>query len=371
MLIRSSAVAPFESLEDRIYEASVLPEFWRPVLRDFARFAESSEAIVVATDGAGSRFVTSSDHFAEMAQKHYAYPTARERTRRLLARRHAGFLGDVDVFDTVELESDPLFNEFLIPNGYGRGIATAIEITGGDTIIFHAEGPFSTAPFASKLVRRLDALRPHLARSALVSSRLAFEGVRTAVETLAALGFAACAVSGKGKVIVANGDFDRETQYWMTRGSSRVALADRRADLLLQEAIGAVAGGRTVSSIPLAASERHPAAVLHVVPVRRAAHDLFVNAAAILILTRSSAAPTAATPLLQALFDFSPTEAQLAARIAAGHTVERIALEEGKSVHTVRNQLKSVLAKTGCTRQVDLARLLAQLVPGGRSTPSV
>jgi len=359
-----SAVASIENLEERIYEASVLPEFWRPVLRDFARYAESSEAIVVATDGVNSRFVTSSDHFAEMAQKHYAYPTGRERTRRLLARRHAGFLGDVDVFEVAELESDLLFNEFLIPNGYGRGIATAIEVTGGDTIIFHAEGPFSTAPFASRLVRRLDALRPHLARSALVSSRLAFEGVRTAVETLAALGFAACAVKARGSVIVANEEFDRESHYWTTRGSSRIALADKRADQLLQEAIGAVAGGRTVSSIALGASERHPAAVLHVIPVRRAAHDLFVNSAAILVLTRSKTAPTAATPLLQALFDFSPTEASLAARIAAGQTVERIALEEGKSVHTVRNQLKSVLAKTGCTRQVDLARLLAQLVPG-------
>lgn len=358
-----SAVAPIENLEERIYEASVLPEFWRPVLRDFARYAESSEAIVVATDGVSSRFVTSSDHFAEMAQKHYAYPTARERTRRLLARRHAGFLGDVDVFDKAELQSDPLFNEFLIPNGYGRGIATAVEVTGGDTIIFHAEGPFSMAPSAPRLVRRLDALRPHLARSALVSSRLAFEGVRTAVETLAALGFAACAVKARGSVIVANEEFDRESHYWTTRGSSRIALADKRADQLLQEAIGAVAGGRTVSSIALGATERHPAAVLHVIPVRRAAHDLFVNSAAILVLTRARTAPTAATPLLQALFDFSPTEAALAARIAAGHTVERVALEEGKSVHTVRNQLKSVLAKTGCTRQVDLARLLAQLVP--------
>lgn len=359
-----SAGTPFENLEDRIYEASVLPEFWRPVLNDFARVAETTDAIVLAADGGGTRWVTSSDHFAEMVQKHYSYPTARERTRRLLARRHAGFLADLDVFDEAELQRDPLYNEFLIPNGYGRGIATAIEVPGGDTIIFHAEGPFSLAPLSQRLVRRLDSLRPHLARSALVSSRLAFERVRTAVDTLSALGFAACAVGSRGNVIFANNDFDLETQYWTTRGGGLVALADKRADQLLREAIGAVAGGRTVSSIALAASERHPAAVLHVVPVRRAAHDLFVNAAAILVLMRSSAAPTPATPLLQALFDFSPTEATLAARIAAGHTVERIALEDGKSVHTVRNQLKSVLAKTGCTRQVDLARLLAQLVPG-------
>jgi DNA-binding CsgD family transcriptional regulator len=36
-----------------------------------------------------------------------------------------------------------------------------------------------------------------------------------------------------------------------------------------------------------------------------------------------------------------------------------------KGVETVRSQLKSVLAKTGCRRQADLARLLGQLVPAG------
>ena len=116
-------------------------------------------------------------------------------------------------------------------------------------------------------------------------------------------------------------------------------------------------------SLPIPAQGDGTPAVLHVVPIRRAAHDLFTGSSAILVLSKPSSSATEATPLLQALFDLTPAEAAIAARIAAGETVERIALAAGKSVATVRNQLQSVLDKTGCRRQVDLARLLAQLVP--------
>lgn len=361
-----SAAGYGESLEDRIYEAAVLPEFWPDVLRDFALFADSRDAILIATNGAAYRWVSSSEHFSQMAMDHYAYPEAHERTRRLLALRRAGFVTDGDVFTPDEVAADPLFNEFLIPRGYGRGVATAVEVSRGETIVFHAEGEFHRGPYDPSLVLRLDALRPHLARSALLSARLAFERARTAVETLAGLGLAACAVTVSGAVLVANADFDAANAYWTTRGKDRVGLLDRRADQLLADALGSIASDRGVRSLPLIAGEETPPAVLHVVPIRRAAHDLFGQAAAILVLSRASSTPTDATPLLQALFDLSAAEADVASRIAAGQTVAHIALSSGKSGGTVRNQLKSVLAKTGCARQADLARLLTQLVP----TPS-
>ncbi|MFZ5673279.1 MAG: hypothetical protein ACOZAM_09990 [Pseudomonadota bacterium] len=55
----------------------------------------------------------------------------------------------------------------------------------------------------------------------------------------------------------------------------------------------------------------------------------------------------------------------ITARIAAGQTIEQIALADGKNSATVRHQVKHVLGKTGCRRQTDLARLLAQLIPAG------
>ncbi len=352
-------------LADRIYEAAVLPEFWPAVMRGFAEVAESRHAIVIATGDQKYDWVGSSRLMEDMAQEVYKYPGGHERTRRLLAAPHSGFLTDLDLFTESELNNEPLYADYLFPNGLGRGLATVVRVPGGETIVFHAEGDHALGPVGAGLRQRLNDLRPHLARSSLISARLSFERARTAVETLSGIGLAACAATQAGTVLVANAEFDASSSLWTTRGNERIALLDRRADAMLYEALGAIATGLGVRSVPLVARRGAPAAVLHVVPIRRAAHDLFGHASAILVLTKASSSPTQATPLLQALFDLSPIEAAIAARVAAGQTAELIALADGKSIDTVRNQLKSVLDKTGCRRQADLARLLVQLVPAG------
>lgn len=351
-------------IADRIYEAAVLPEFWPGLLADMARLTTGGSAIVFANSGTDVRFVASSEQYGKDATEFFAqYPNS-ERTRRLLAANHPGFFTDFEAFTFEERETLPIFRDFFLPRGYGDGTATAIPMPTGEMVIVHLEGPYKREPFDREKVAWLDSIRPHLARSTFVSARLAFERARTAVETLSGIGLAACAVTQAGTVLVANPEFVAETGFWTTRGGNRIALIDRRADRLLTDALGIVAAGKGVRSLPLAPEGEAPA-VLHVVPVRRAAHDLFGQASAILVLTKASDAPTRATPLLQALFDLSPVEAAIAARIAAGETAEQIARADGKSVATVRNQLKHVLDKTGCRRQVDLARLLAQLVPAG------
>jgi DNA-binding CsgD family transcriptional regulator len=355
--------SPQEGLADRIYEASVLPEFWPEVLRDFAQLAEGREAVLVAASGGSFKWIGSSALAEKFALDHYNYVGGEERSRRLIALRRAGFATDSEVFTEEEILGLPLFADYLIPNGLGRGIATAIPVPNGDMIIVHSEGDYRDGPYGADVVQRLDELRPHLARSALISARLAFERARTAVETLSGIGLAACAVSQGGTVLVANRDFDAELSLWTTRGAERIALTDRRADRQLYDALGVIGTEQGVRSLPLIASSGGTPAVLHVVPIRRAAHDLFTRAAAILVLTKASESPTQATSLLQALFDLSATEANIAARISAGKTAEQIALTDAKSVDTVRNQLKSVLQKTGCRRQVDLVRLLTQLIP--------
>ena len=354
-----------DSLEDRIYEASVLPEFWPGVLQQMSRITDSVGSVLLSVRGEDIRYMVCTPAFQRDVEAFFtAFPGVNERMRRLLAVQRAGFVSDADVFSPEERESVPIFREFLTPRGYGNGIATVILLPSGELILFHSEGRHANGNLPAGSVAALDALRPHLARSALISARLSFERARTAVETLSGLGLAACAVSPSGAVLVANEAFGTEETYWTTRGGGRLALHDRRADRQMQETLSALASDQSVRSVALAGQPGSPPAVLHAVPIRRAAHDLFGHAAAILVLTKGSTTPMQSTPLLQALFDLSAVEADIAARIAAGQTVDDIAIAAGRSAHTVRNQLKSVLAKTGCSRQADLARLLAQLVPG-------
>jgi DNA-binding CsgD family transcriptional regulator len=355
-----------DDLTDRIYEASVLPECWPDVLGRVTGIVDGVGTVLIAARDASLRITGSSPEMIRVVNEYlYQFQGRNERTRRLLEISRAGFVADSDAFSPEELASEPIFRDFLTPRGLGRGIGTAIHLPEREVLIFHTEGLYSPQPVDRASVLALDALRPHLARAALLSARLAFERARTAVDTLSSLGLAACAVTDTGVVIFGNQKFSAERGLWTTRGGGRVALHDRRADRMLYEALGAEAAGSATRSIALRDQETSAPAVLHAVPVRRSAHDLFNRCSAILVLTQPVEGPANATPLLQALFDLTATEADLAARIAAGQTTDEIASREGKSVSTVRNQLKSVLEKTSCRRQADLAGLLARLIPAG------
>ena len=59
------------------------------------------------------------------------------------------------------------------------------------------------------------------------------------------------------------------------------------------------------------------------------------------------------------MFGLSPAEARVASGIAGRQTLEAIARDFGISRETVRSQLKTVFAKTGAKRQLDLAVLLS------------
>jgi DNA-binding CsgD family transcriptional regulator len=369
-MYKNTAMASFaedSGLVDEIYEASVLPEFWPRVIGSLVSAVDGQDALLSSVRANSVKIISTSERLSETWQDVFErFPgVSNPRTERLLARRHAGFLTDHDVFSEQEIEAHPLYRDVLVPNGYGRGTATAIYFPEGDAVIVNIERSVAAGRFGPAAVSRLDRLRPHLARAAMVSARLSFERARTAVETLAGLGLAACAVGQSGTVVVANGEFEQDAAIWITRGRDRIALHDRRADAQLRDAIQLISTEQGVRSLPIEARDGAPPPVLLVGRVRRAAHDLFAQAVAILVLSKGSDQPTTATPLLQALFDLTPTEAAIAARIAAGQTAEHIALADRKSADTVRGQLKSVLVKTGCRRQADLARLLAQLIPKG------
>jgi DNA-binding CsgD family transcriptional regulator len=357
-----------EGLADRIYEAAVMPELWPEVLDLLGSRSGSLGGVLFSANAAGLQQWVSSPSLTGIMSS-FVGDGWTARNSRLANGLRKGlafvprFLTEADLFDEGECDRDPFYTEFLRPRGVGWSAGTLVALPHGDTLTFSIERATEKGPMPAAALGLLDSSRPHLARAAMIAARLSFERARTAVDTLAALGLAACAVSPVGTVLVANSEFDAEQNYWTTRGGGRIALADRRADRQLEAALATIESGSGVRSLPLLAENGGPPAVLHLVPVRRGAHDVFTQASGILVLTKASRAPTHGTSLLQALFDLSATEAQVAARISAGETAEQIAAADGKSVGTVRNQLKSVLAKTGCRRQVDLARLLVQLIP--------
>ena len=147
-----------------------------------------------------------------------------------LAPVTAGFLVDNDITTDQEHETTQLYRDFFRPQGLGWAAGTAVSLPTGDMFIITLEREYARGPVEREVVQKLDALRPHLARSALMSARLQLERARVASETLAALGLPSLVLNEQGKVLAANSLIDAFTGYVHWRAQDRVSLKDRAAD---------------------------------------------------------------------------------------------------------------------------------------------
>ncbi|HJE22587.1 MAG TPA: helix-turn-helix transcriptional regulator [Methylorubrum populi] len=362
--IEAPAALPAEAaaLIERIYEAATVPELWRQVLIDLARFVDAPDAVMIVS--AGTRFrswVTTSPEFDDLVLAYFEQYPDNIRFRRLLEVTHAGFLTDPDVVTEEEIATQPIYQELLIPRGYGAGTSTIVMVPSGDSVIIHCERSRAQGDFDPRTIATLDRLRPHLARAALLSTRLEMERLATTTQTLEALGLPAAALSASGRLLNANASLAALMPHTLSDQPSRLAIVDPAADQLLREAIAhsGLDGAMPVRSIPIAADGERPPVILHLVPLCGAAHDVFLRARFVLVATPVVAQEVPSANVVQGLFDLTPAEARLAALIAAGDAPTPAAAKLGIKPTTARSVLQRIFQKTGVSRQAELVSLLA------------
>ena len=163
-----------------------------------------------------------------------------ERFKRLLAARHPGFLTEAEIYPAGNSADDLTYRTILYPRGLGHAAATAVTLPTGDSFTIVLEREFVRGPVERDAIDRLNAIRPHIARSATMSARLQLERARATTQVLEALGLAALVFDERGKVIAANALIEAMTNEirWLAR--DRLSLSDRNADLLLRAAIKSI-----------------------------------------------------------------------------------------------------------------------------------
>jgi DNA-binding CsgD family transcriptional regulator len=355
-----------ETLIDRIYEAALVPDRWNQVLEALNRIGGGIGAtLFTASDGPTRWIATPALH--DLLQRLVASDSlgGNDRHLRALALNHAGFIGDQHLFTPEERLNSPFHQRCLLPNGLGWCAGTLIRPPSGDTLILSVERREQDGPASPEIFTHLDALRPHLARAALVSSRLRLEQASAAVAALEMMGLPAAMLGRSGRAIAMNDLLAAMTPQVVQDRQDRLQLANKEADILLASAVEALRTGQNgaTRSIPIPAQENHSPLVLHVVPVRGMARDVFNATLALLVVTAVTHGEVAPADIIQGLFDLTPAEARVARSIAQGNTPESTAAGQGVSVETIRKQLAAVLSKTGLRRQASLVGLLTGTAP--------
>lgn len=351
---------------DLLYEASVVPECWPDALQAVATSVGGFSGILFTTGHTQSGLLCSTcshDVFSRFVDDGWLARNFRlPRALALSARKQV--VTDLDLFTADEMAVDPLY-QALRSRGWGWFSGTTATVNNdGDMVGLSFERAYADGPYSPAQADRLAALRPHLARTTLLATRIGIDRHRTAAEAFARIGLPAAVLGRNGRLLVANALFEAEMPAQVLDGRDRLHVADRVADARLAEILRGISLGQpfaTGLSLALPVAKGRSASLMHLLPIRRAMHDIFAGALAMAVISPPQGRLLPGTDVLAQLFDLSPREVALAHGVARGDTLAEYAASAGVTANTVKSQLKQVFGKTGVRRQAELVSLMARL----------
>lgn len=261
------------------------------------------------------------------------------------------------------------FNEFLVKHGIDRAVCMCLNDGRGEPgmpmTALSVFRPPGRPGFADRHVTFLRKLAPHL--KIAVDNHVRWKraqqhhaAARSVIDRLSAALFV---LSARGHLLFANaaGESELRSRRWLdaSRGELRAAGSVTAHEDATKRVSRLVLSRRAFALELRSGAER---AVLAGAPVPHgtSAEDAMDKARAVLWLVVAPACADGVT-LLAGMYGLTGAERRLLERLAAGDDVAAAADALLVSANTVRVQLKSVFAKTGCRRQADLRVLIERL----------
>jgi DNA-binding CsgD family transcriptional regulator len=287
----------------------------------------------------------------------------------------------------------PVSTSWMLPSGglkqtefYNDWLRPQEDIIGGGSLLlFKDESRMIT--FGSNLRARdverheqtwldeLKLLSPHLRQAFDIARALAGNAIDKTAASISpgASGAAVMVIGHDRRILYSNADAESmlcESSILTSRNGKRLcfvdtAMDDQFADTLSYFKMVRMAGPRTLR---VQALGRDSGWVLRLAQIEPGRLDyspagLLVgpgDAALLLTLYQEQRAPPRGG--LRERYGLTEQEAGIAIQLAEGLSVNEIADKRGRSVHTIRNQIKAVMGKLGVNRQASIIKLVSSLV---------
>jgi DNA-binding CsgD family transcriptional regulator len=347
-----------------IYEAAFIPERWPTVLDQMSAMSGSQTAVLYlfARDRPLQAVIT--DMTKDMLDPFLQSNPCQTSPSAVwtMTARPSSFSAIEPNLSPEELAGDPEWTE-LVSRGIGQRLTSVIQMPGGEMVTPVFARMKRDGPYRRRDAATLDRLRPHLNRAGQIAARLGLGHTRAIVETLDRIGLAAAAIDRTGRVIVANPLLEAMPEMFVPTAFGGIAIAERVADERFRSALLRIGrdSAETVVSLPVRGKEGAPPLLVHLLPICGHARDIFTGGHILMVAVKVERRRTPRPESLHGLFDLTPAEARLVGELVHGGALPEIAGRTGLSHHTLRAQLRSVLAKTGVHRQADLLQLIAAL----------
>jgi len=371
------ATADLSGVLGLLYESPLRDELWKPVLRRLCEITQSRSGFFVTGDnhtGVAVR-AQSADHPDDdtfVDQYNEKYKDKDPFRQLVLLSGRTGVVDGEELLPNAGLLRTELYRDQLQPRGlrYATFVVTAAS---ADRI--EALGLWRTmsqGPFHKETRRLLELLYPHIQKSmelrhVLRTTQRKLAGVEAMLDATPTATFL---VTRRGHLLHRNAAADailEEGNALSLENGALVSASNQSRDalriLLLKtgeatDKLNGAPGGKTTLTIQ-SKSDSHPLYLL-AVPLapaerRRSGADVM------LLISDPGSTFTVPHEILQSIYGLTPALADVANGLLKGYSLDYIARLRHVSIGTVRQQLKSILSKTGTVRQSDLVRQLLSL----------
>lgn len=351
-----------------IYEAAMLPEYWPLALQSAADHLSVEGCTLITIDSSLHWVASTRMEAVCRAYMESEWHAKNEPLDRLLKKRPYGFMREIDIFTREEVDNLAIVRDYKRPGGFGWSAAMAAPMPGGEMLLFSVEQLWDRGPIPDGTMAELELLRPHISRAALLAAKLQHQRDEAAVHSLGLIGVAAAIVTLNGIVRAANDRFLSHGERLSISAYNRLRVGFAPAAMRMDAALARLstnAPDTTLMSIAVPAEEDEAPLVLHVLPVKGRARDIFGAATALVVVTSVSEGTRPSASLIRALFDLTPAEARVAEAVVAGRDEPGALQALGMGSETVRTHVKSIFRKTGLNSRLELVRLLSSIgLPG-------
>jgi DNA-binding CsgD family transcriptional regulator len=361
-----------------LYSAVTQPVLWEVFLSKLASQIGISKAALILHDFA--KGVHAIPHcFGDSVKESVTsyeghYWEFDEWSSRFRKRSGAGIFRGEELWSKEEMRSSVFYNEFLKPFDVCElAVLVVRNVNPHFEGLSVYRGP-SEQPFDESHFTALRSLSPHFHVALSMRRRLlALESRVTGLENaLDQLETALVIFESSGKPVFANraarqlSELKDGFQITPTRVAAHDPTENTRLQAIIARAIsaGTRAGKEFGGAMLVSRPGKRPLQVL-AGPFQECNHlQAPRGAVAALFVSDPDRAPGFRVEVLRELYGMTPAEARLAALLLSGKSLPELADSLGVAHETVRAQMKSVLHKTGTTRQGELVRVLSKLAGG-------